>query len=213
MLITYLVNFELNMKKVNYYLLAFIFLFNLQINGQGKYNIGDKISTFSLTNVVNNSNVNLSDFGSSKALVLIFTNTECPYSKLYEDRLINMANTFKDKNLEFVLVNPTPVSTSDNLYQLMSKRAKEKNYPFPFLADSKASISNLFGATKTPEAFVLKSSNGSFYLAYKGAIDDNPQVANDVTHFYLKDALNDIIANQSVKISEKRPSGCMIPVN
>ncbi len=40
----------------------------------------------------------------------------------------------------------------------------------------------MFGATKTPETFVLQNNGaGAFVLKYRGAIDDNPQVAREVT--------------------------------
>jgi len=92
----------------------------------------------------------------------------------------------------------------------MAEAAKERDYQSPYLSDANQSVSDKFGATKTPEVFVLKNQGGNFVLKYKGAIDDNPQVANDVTSSYLKDALESILSNQPVKITEKRATGCMI---
>jgi hypothetical protein len=87
---------------------------------------------------------------------------------------------------------------------------KKKGYPFPYLMDNRQEVANIFGAAKTPEVFVLKNINGNFVLQYKGAIDNNPQAESDVSRFYLKDALNAIISNSSIKVSDFRTTGCMI---
>ena len=174
-------------------------------NAQNGYNIGEKVSNFSLNNVLNNAAVNLSEYHSSKAVVIIFTNSTCPFAKLYEDRIVNMAEEFKSKNVSLILINPSEENTG-----VIAKKTQEKNYTFPYLTDQKMQVSKLFGATKTPEAYILKPFNGNFTLVYKGAIDDNPQVATDVSRNYLKEAINDILSNQSVKFPERRPAGCMI---
>jgi hypothetical protein len=92
----------------------------------------------------------------------------------------------------------------------MAEAAKERDYTSPYLSDPTQSVCDKFGATKTPEVFVLKNQGGNLIVKYKGAIDDNPQVANDVTSSYLKDALESVLSNQPVKITEKKATGCMI---
>jgi len=169
------------------------------------------IENFTLVNAIDHSNVSLDDYATSKAVVIIFSSPSCAFSKIYEDRLFSLANEFKGKEVSFLLINPNnPNSSPDDNESSMATRAKEKGYPFPFLIDGDQKIAHLFGATKTPEAFVLKNLNGSFVLKYKGAIDDNPQLASEVTSFYLRDAINAVITHAPVKIAEKRATGCMI---
>jgi peroxiredoxin len=171
------------------------------------YNIGDKISNFTLVNAMDNANVSLSDYASSKGVVLIFTSNDCPYARLYEKRLLEMEKEYNNKEIRFIFVNPNnpQVSPAD------SKEAMQKKaYPFPYLVDSSQELANLFGAAKTPEVFVLKNINGNFVLQYKGAIDNNPQSAADASRFYLKEALNAITSNSSMKVSDFRATGCMI---
>lgn len=192
--------------------LLFIFLFGLtEAFSQNIYKIGDKINTFTLVNAVDNSQFSLTDLNSAKAVVIVFTSPSCPYSKLYEERLMALHKEFSEKNVKFIFINPNnpDASPEDNTGEMV-KRAKEKSYNFPYLIDSKQQIANLFGATKTPEVFVLKNINGSFVLQYRGAIDDNPQVAKDVSNFYLKEALTCVSNNTTIKMPEKRASGCMI---
>ncbi|HEX8545391.1 MAG TPA: thioredoxin family protein [Cytophagaceae bacterium] len=177
--------------------------------GQG-YNVGDKVADFSLSNSLDNSQISLGNFAKSKSVVIVFSSPACPYVKLYEDRLVQLANDFASKEVRFLFINPnnSKASAEDSPAE-MAKRAREKNYSFPYLVDN-AQVSSAFGASKTPEVFVLKNINGSFVLQYKGAIDDNPQVAADVTNSYLKEAINSILTNSSMKVADKRASGCMI---
>jgi peroxiredoxin len=178
---------------------------------QASTNQDTTIQNFTLVNAIDHNNVSLYDYSKSKAVVIIFSSPSCAFFKIYEDRLLSLAKEFNGKEVNFLLINPNnPNSSPEDNENFMVSRAKEKAYPFPFLVDGDQKIAHLFGATKTPEAFVLKNVNGSFVLKYKGAIDDNPQLASEVSSFYLKDAINAVITHAPVKIAEKRATGCMI---
>jgi peroxiredoxin len=197
------------MKKL--LVLSFLVL-SLSAFRQEPYEINDAIQDFSLANALDNNNmVSLSDFAKSKAVVLVFNSPSCAFCKIYDDRLVQLANDFKGQDVTFLFINPNNASvSSDDSPSQMAKRAKEKGYTFPYLIDGNQKIANRLGATKTPEAFVLKNVNGSFVLKYKGAIDDNPQLSSDVTSPYLKDAITAVLSNTAVKVPERRATGCMI---
>ncbi|MDZ7647240.1 MAG: hypothetical protein U5K54_08685 [Cytophagales bacterium] len=52
--------------------------------------------------------------------------------------------------------------------------------PIPYLADKDQKVMETFGARKSPEVFLLSTVTGKVTVVYNGAIDDNPQTANDV---------------------------------
>ncbi|MFL5728120.1 MAG: thioredoxin family protein [Cytophagaceae bacterium] len=171
------------------------------------YNIGDKVSNFSLTNANDDASVSLNDLADRKGVALIFTSNDCPFARFYEKRILQIQQEFKDKGIAVLLINSNNPETSTGDSKAMMKK---KAYPFPYLIDSRQTLANQFAAEKTPEVFVLKNINGNFVLQYKGAIDNNPQNESDVSRYYLKDALNAIVANTSIKASEMRATGCMI---
>ena len=196
------------MKRLIYVLCFFLPLLGY---GQTGYKIGDKVNNFTLINAIDTAKVSLNDQLQSKGLVIVFTSNDCPYSKLYEERIIEIAKEFKNKGINFILINPnSPKNSVDDNMESMIRKSKEKSYFFPYLIDSKQTVANIFGASRTPEVFILKNINGSFVLVYKGAIDDNPQLASDVTTSYLKNASISIIGNKAIKTSETRATGCMI---
>lgn len=187
-----------------------MFLFTLPGHLSG-YQAGNKIENFTLTNVVTNESVSLSDYANEKGVVMVFTSNYCPYSKLYEDRILGLAKQYEAQGIKFLLINSnTATDNVDESVAEMAKHAKEKGLQIPYLADKEGRVSTKFGATKNPEAFVLQNNGGIFILKYRGAIDNNPQVPNAATAFYLKDAVLAVVNKKNLGMLEKRPIGCMI---
>lgn len=175
------------------------------------YRIGDAIQNFTLLNVTNETPISLTDYNDKKVVVIIFVNNSCPYAKLYEQRIINLAKQFNSSGVAFLLVNSS-VSKTDKQETIEAMRKKVQNDQslYPYLADSTQRLAIDFGVTRLPDAFVLKKMENSFRLVYKGSIDDNPQSAKDVTYFFLSDAITAMINNKSIKVSETRPVGCLL---
>ena len=85
-----------------------------------------------------------------------------------------------------------------------------KNYGLkvPYLMDKNQKVMNALGAKRCPESFLITPSN--WKTVYHGAIDNNPQVAADVSEHYLTDALEEILRGGQVSTPFQRPSGCII---
>jgi peroxiredoxin len=168
------------------------------------YQLGDKVADFTLKSG-NKQNVSLSDYANAKTVVLVFTNNQCPYAKLYENRLLTLSSSYANKGVQFIFINPGINNSEEALQEIAAK-----SYSFPYLADSGQKISTQFGATKTPEVFVLHNTGDSFVLKYKGAIDDNPQVETGVKNYYLRNVIEDVLSNKAISMQDKRATGCMI---
>lgn len=175
------------------------------------YAIGDEIKNFTLINVTNEAPISLSDYNDKKVVVIVFVNNSCPYSKLYEQRILNLAKRYNTSGVAFILVNSS-VSKTDKqeTVEAMRKKVQNDESLYPYLADTTQSLAISFGVTRLPDAFVLKKMENSFRLVYKGAIDDNPQSSTDVSISFLSDAITAMITNKSIKISETRPVGCLL---
>jgi thioredoxin-related protein len=187
------------------FLLAILSLFFLQSSSTSGYKIGDKISDFTLTNIMDNNRVSLSDFAHQKAIAVIFSDPDCPYFKIYEPRILELANDFENQHVAFLFV----VTKLENRNSFVNS-AREKGYKAPVLIDATRSLVKTFSATRAPEVFVLKNMQGNLILQYKGAIDDSPQDSRDIKNFYFKDALQAIVSDGPIKIAEKRPTGCVL---
>lgn len=172
------------------------------------------VSDFNLKNVVNGESISLSDHKNHDAVVVVFTSNYCPYAKLYEERLIALHNSYQNKNIQVLLINPNhPDASPEDSESKMVQRAKDNNYPFPYLTDKEQKAVSMFGARKTPEAFVLTPHSAGFHIVYQGAIDDNPQSSGEVRNYHLKEALDLVLADQRPSEDFQRPTGCMIRSN
>ena len=85
--------------------------------------------------------------------MLVFTCNHCPVAQAYEDRLVALQRDYRDKGVRLVAVNVNNLD-ADKLGP-MKVRAKEKQFNFPYLYDPTQKMGRDYGATKTPEIFVL----------------------------------------------------------
>ena len=143
-------------------------------------------------------------------MVIVFTSNYCPYSKLYDERLLAWIDTYHSARIPFLLINPNSKYHPEyESLEEMSARAEEKGITVPYLSDAEQQVSKNLSATRTPEVFVLRKRNGAFQVVYHGALDDNPQQAEDVEESYLTEVLDALVGGSSIPVNQ-RPTGCMI---
>ncbi len=166
-----------------------------------------QIPNVSLPNVLNGKPVSLDSYPTCSGLVIIFTSNVCPYDEYYRGRINALSKEFQDK-VPVLLIN-SGLDPGESVDAMM-KKAQQLGISVPYLADKAQTVMPLFGATKTPQVFLLKNTGGKFSVVYSGAIDDNPQVEADVRRSYLKDAIDILLTNQKIETPEVRPVGCSI---
>lgn len=174
------------------------------------YKVGDKARDFSLKNI-DGKMVSLADQKDAKGVIVIFTCNHCPYSKLYEDRIIEIHNKYAPKGYPVVAINPNdPNEQPEDSFDEMIKRAKEKGFTFPYLVDATQEITKTYGATRTPHVYLLEKKGKDHVVAYIGAIDNNHKSAKDADKKYLEDALADLMAGKKVGNNYTKAVGCTI---
>lgn len=166
--------------------------------------VGDKAPAWSGIIGVDDKEHGLADLKKAKSVVLVFTCNHCPVAKAYEDRLVALQKDYKKKGVQVVAVNVNNLD-ADKL-EAMKVRAKEKKFNFPYLYDPTQKLGLQYGATKTPEVFVL---DGERKIAYHGAIDDS-QNPEKVTTQHLRLALDAVLAGQAPPKAEVAAFGCSI---
>ena len=174
------------------------------------YKIGDEVADFTLKNV-DDKLVSLSNFPSAKGFVLVFTSNRCPVAKAYEQRLIELNDTYAKEGYPLILINPNdPVAYSAESFENMRQIAEENDFKFPYLQDVGGKIAAIFGATRTPEAFVLNNERGKIILRYTGQLDDNAHDATGANQQFVKQALERLKMQFPVRIPVTKPVGCGI---
>lgn len=174
------------------------------------YDLGDQVSDFKLKNV-DGKMVALSDYKSSKGVIVIFDCNTCPYSKAYNGRIMELNKKYASKGFPVITINAnSPGISPGDSYQEMVAQAKKKGYDFPYLVDESQEVARSFGATNTPHVYVLRNDAGNFKVAYIGTIDNNSRDASAVTKKYVEDAVDELLSNKSVSLAKTKAIGCGI---
>lgn len=174
----------------------------------GKYNkavsVGDKAPDFAGLPAVENgadTSLTLSDI-KENLVVLVFLGNHCPVVQRYEDRLIDFTAAYKDKGVKVVGVSVND-RDSDRIPKIKDYMKEHKsNYVYGY--DESQAIGHAYGATNTPQFFVLDKERKIRYL---GAMDDNMDEAK-VKKTYLKDAVEALLKGETPAVEETRPQGC-----
>lgn len=159
----------------------------------------------------------LSEYADAKALVIIFTCNHCPTAQAYEDRMIAIANDYKDKEVQLVAISPNSInglllnelgySDLGDSFEDMIVRSKDKGYNFPYLYDGDTHEASLkYGPVATPHAFVFDQEQK---LTYVGRLDasEKPGSANAED---LRLAIDATLSGASVNTPVTKTFGCSI---
>jgi len=174
----------------------------------GKFNkavsVGDKAPEFSGIPAVENgedTSLTLSDI-KENLVVVVFLGNHCPVVKAYEDRLIEFTSAYKDKGVKVVGLSVN--DKDEDRIPGIKKYMKDKGSNYIYGYDESQKVGHAYGATNTPQFFVLDKERKIRYL---GAMDDN-QIENKVTKTYLKDAVEALLKGETPAVEETRPQGC-----
>lgn len=168
------------------------------------YEVGDKATDFKLKNV-DGKMVSLADFKEAKGFIVIFDCNTCPYSKAYNERIIDLNEKYAVKGFPVITINSN--DGSGDSYEDMVRIANKKKYKFPYLYDVTQAIAKTYGATNTPHVFVL---NQDLKVSYIGAIDDNARNAASATKKYVENAVDALLTGKSVPVTKTKAVGCGI---
>ncbi|MDR8393544.1 thioredoxin family protein [Aliifodinibius sp. S!AR15-10] len=171
--------------------------------------LGTKAPNFSLTDVVTNDTVSLSDFEDSRALLVIFMCNHCPYVKNIKEALVDFANEYEEKGLAVVAISSNDVENyPDDSPKKMVEDAEKFGYPFPYLYDETQEVAKAYKAACTPDFFLF---NEDRELVYRGQFDDSrPGNNKPVTGKDMREAVDKVLEDGSIIEDQKPSMGCNI---
>lgn len=149
----------------------------------------------------------LADYADATLLVLIQTCNHCPYAQAWEGRISAIQSDYAGRGVRIVAINSNDaVSHPEDSFPEMVARAAAQSYTFDYLYDEDQSVARALGAERTPEVYVFDADRR---LAYHGAVDDNRD-DEAVTAYYLRDALDAVLAGRAPRVSETPAVGCSV---
>ncbi|HEY2722357.1 MAG TPA: redoxin family protein [Chitinophagaceae bacterium] len=195
--------------------LGFIYCMAKPLDDHPTLPIGSKAPDFSLKGV-DGKTYSLASFSKYKILVIIFTCNHCPTAQAYEDRIIQLTNDYRPKNVAIVAINPNDPSAlrldeldfSDmgDTYNEMKIRAAEKKFNFPYLYDGASQVTaRAYGPVATPHVFIFDKDRT---LRYQGRIDDveSPKKKPNVSD--ARNAIDELLQGKEVTVKTTKVFGC-----
>ena len=149
----------------------------------------------------------LADYSDAGLLVVVFMCNHCPYVKTIEDRLLGLARDVADHGVQFIGICSNDATTHpEDSFENLADRAREKQYPFPYLYDETQAVARAFAAVCTPDFFVFDRDR---QLVYRGRLDDGTP-GREQTTSDLRDALNELLTTGRVTAEQIPSMGCNI---
>lgn len=177
--------------------LALIFSFA----GASALTAQEKAFNFTL-NDVNGKPHSLSDYASSKAIVVMFIATQCPISNDYNSRMEALYRDYQEKGFAFLSINS---NKQEDVKEIIG-HAKKHGLTFTILKDHRNEVADKYQAQVTPEIFVISPS---LDILYHGRIDNSRDEEN-VKTTDLRNALDEILAGKKVTVAKTKAFGCTI---
>jgi peroxiredoxin len=176
-------------------------------DGPATLAIGATAPSFSDLLGVDGKRHSLADYDASPLVVLVFSSNRCPTAKAYTERLNRLHADYGPRGVQLVLINSnSPYLYGEESYERMVGLAHELGYTFPYLQDETQEVARAYGPTRTFQVFLLDSER---VLRYEGRFDD-ARVAANVTTTDLANALDDLLADQPVRVPRTKPFGCSL---
>jgi peroxiredoxin len=177
----------------------------VRAEGPAAGKVGSVVEPFALKDAAGEE-WSLKTLKDKKAVVVVFVGTECPVNNAYLPKLTELRKAYQEKGVEVVAVNSNRQDTA----QRVGEHAKQLKLTYPVLKDEGNVVADLFGARRTPEAFLLDDKH---VIRYRGRIDDQYGIGfrrGEPTKKDLVAALDAVLAGQDVKTAETEVSGCLI---
>ena len=157
----------------------------------------------------------LSDYASSKVLVVIFNCDHCPIAQMYEHRIKDLVTDYKGRSVSIVVImgnDPKAIHLSEmghtdlgDSFPEMKLRAAYRHFNYPYLYDGDTqAVALKYGPTATPHAFIFDEHR---VLRYEGRIDNNPR-EELVTKHFAREAIDDLLDGKPIEVQSTPAVGC-----
>jgi peroxiredoxin len=142
----------------------------------------------------------LSDYR-GRIVIVNFWSAECPHSDRFDaDITTRLAHWGVDVALLSI------ASNANEPDGMLAAVARQRKIPV-VLRDAGQMVAGRYGALTTPHAFLIDRQG---ILRYRGAVDDVSFRQREPTRFYLREAVEAVLADQLPEVPEVQPFGCTI---
>ena len=171
--------------------------------------LGTKAPEFNLVDTKTGKPMSLNENQSNIATVIMFICNHCPYVKHIRAKLLEVANHYQAKGVQFIAINSNDAKKyPEDSPSKMKEEAEKYRFPFPYLYDETQSVAQAYRAACTPDFYIF---DRNLLCVYRGRFDQaTPGNSLPVTGKDLTQALDNILAGKPVNSDQQPSLGCNI---
>jgi hypothetical protein len=138
----------------------------------------------------------LNQYNDKACVVLIFSNPECAYDKLYQDWFVDVSRQYSQVGWVFI----------------STQQFAPDIYPpdVPLLYDEDGRLCQALKIEKTPECVLIQYQRGVWMVKYQGSLDERLNRARKENTPFLEQAIADVLAGRLIQTPFRRPIGCVV---
>jgi len=171
--------------------------------------LGTVVPSFQLPDVVSGKMISSDQCVGRKGLLVMFMCRHCPYVVHVQDELAQLGRDYPENGLGLVAISSNDADNypADRPEELKAM-AHELGFTFPYCYDEGQEVAKAFTAACTPDFFLF---NANQQLVYRGQLDESrPGNGKPVTGKDLREAIDAVLAGQSVSQEQRPSAGCNI---
>ena len=146
-------------------------------------------------------------YSDAPAIVVMTQGNGCPIVRNAVPAYRQVRDNYQEQGVKFFLLNS---NLQDNKTTI-AKEVADFGFDIPVLVDENQLVGESLNVTRTAEVFVIDPKSRK--IVYHGPVDDRLTYQNQkakAEFSYLSDALDAVIAGETVKISQVDAPGCIV---
>ena len=144
---------------------------------------------------------------SAPATVVVFTADGCPFALAWHDRIQHVVRDYAERGVRVLqIVSNDDTHHPEDALEAMRARVDAGELAGPFLRDADQWAAQAYGATATPEVFVVDPAGVVRYHGAPDADHDDPSQRAS----WLRAAIDAVLAGREVERPRTSPAGCSL---
>ena len=135
--------------------------------------------------------------------VMIFVSSECHCLAAHTARLNELAAQYTPRSVQFVAVDSEVGTTAG----IAAAEARKYALSFPLVIDSGAQLANTFDALYATYTVIVDTGGN---VHYRGGLDSDRMQLHDDAKYYVRNALEDLLAGREPRLREGKTLGCVL---
>ena len=173
--------------------------------------VGSVVDDFILMDTDGNKHTLSEYLAEHEAVVLEWFNPDCPYVKKYHDgpnpSMAEAVEFVSNQDIVWLAVNSNAPGNQGHGVERNQRAKADYGIDYPILLDENGTVGRNFGATSTPQLFLIGEGRT---VLYNGGVDDT-RVNEDIPGVnYVIDAVNQFISGKEINPAKTPHPGCSV---